>query len=174
MPCTFINCLSGQWGGVQYKWYQGSKSCLVYFAGVVCKMYCPALVNSGRVGPGTLVLISRIIVHETKAAALVTKSYSNQDKESVSLLLAVGQISCNIQSLSSSRSLVVGMLVGLLVFWNTLWKSYLNYNARKQKHFDWKLFPHTVVSKKERKITINFLFTQNHFTRKKKIHKTFF
>ena len=62
-------------------------------------MCCPALVNKRRVGQGTLVLISRIIVHETKAAALVTKSYSNQDKESVSLLLAVGQISCNVQSL---------------------------------------------------------------------------
>ena len=100
MPHTFINCLSGQWGGVQHKWYQGSKSCLIYFAGVVCKMYCPALVNKSRAGQGTLVSISRNIIHGTKAAALVTKSYSNQDKGSISLLLTVGQISCNVQSLS--------------------------------------------------------------------------
>ena len=99
MPHTFINCLSGQWGGVQHKWYQGSKSCLIYFAGVVCKMYCPALVNKSRAGQGTLVSISRNIIHGTKAAALVTKSYSNQDKGSISLLLTLGQISCNVRIL---------------------------------------------------------------------------
>ena len=63
-------------------------------------MYCPALVYKSRAGQGTLVLISRNIIHETKAAALVTKSYSNLDKELLSLLLTVVQISCNIQSLS--------------------------------------------------------------------------
>ena len=84
MPHTFINCLSRQWGGIQHKWYQGSSSCLVYFAGVVWKMYCPTLWNKSRAGQGTLVLISRIIIHGRKAAALVTKSYSNQDKESIS------------------------------------------------------------------------------------------
>ena len=98
-PHTFINCLLRQWGRLQHKWYQASKSCTVYFAGVVCKMYCPALVNKSRAGQGTLVSISIIIIHGTKAAALVTKSYSNQDKESLSLLLTVGQISCNVQSL---------------------------------------------------------------------------
>ena len=85
-------------GRVQHKWYQGSKSCLIYFAGVVCKMYCPALVNKSRAGQGTLVSISRNIIHGTKAAALVTKLHSNQDKGTKSLLLTVGQISCNVQS----------------------------------------------------------------------------
>ena len=99
LPHTFINCLLGQWGGVQDKWYQGSKSCLNYLAGVVCKMYCPALVYKSKAGQGTLVSISRDIIHGTKAAALVTKSYSNQGKESTSLLLTLGQISCNVQSL---------------------------------------------------------------------------
>ena len=64
-------------------------------------MYCPDLVYTSRPGQGTLVLISRNIIHETKAAALVTKSYSNQDKESISLLLTVGQLSCNVQSLAN-------------------------------------------------------------------------
>ena len=59
-------------------------------------MYCPALVNISRAGQGTLVLISRNIIHGTKAAALVTKSYSSQDKGAISLLLAVRQISCNV------------------------------------------------------------------------------
>ena len=61
-------------------------------------MYCPALVNKSRAGQGTLVSISRNIIHVTKAAALVTKSYSSQDKGTISLLLTVGQISCNVQS----------------------------------------------------------------------------
>ena len=56
---------------------RGSKLCLIYLAGVVCKMHCPALVYKNRAGQGTLVSISRNIIHETKAAALVTKSYSN-------------------------------------------------------------------------------------------------
>ena len=99
MPHTFINCLSGQLGGVQHKWYQGLKSRLIYLPGVVCKMYCPALVNKSRVRKGTLASISKNIIHGTKAAALVTKSYSNQDKGPISLLLTVGQISCNVQSL---------------------------------------------------------------------------
>ena len=80
MRHNFMNCLSRQ------------------FMRVVCKMYCHVLVNKSRAGQGTLVLISRIIIHGTKAAALVTKSYSNQDKESKSLLLTGGQISCNVQS----------------------------------------------------------------------------
>ena len=113
MPHTFINCLLGQWDGVQHKWYQGSKSCLVYFAGYVCTMYCPALVYKSRAGQGTLVSISRIIFHGTKAAALVTKLYFNQGKESISLLLTVGQISCNVQSLgSTSRVHKSGSRVG--------------------------------------------------------------
>ena len=90
MPHTFINCILGQWGGMQHKWYQGSKSYLIYFARVECKMDCPALVCKSRAGQGTLVSISKNICHETKAAALVTKSFSNQDKESISLLLTLG------------------------------------------------------------------------------------
>ena len=70
MPHTFTNCLLGQWGRVQHKWYQGSKSCLIYFAGDVCKRYCPALVNKSRAGQQTLVSISRNIMHGTKAAKL--------------------------------------------------------------------------------------------------------
>ena len=31
MPHTSINCILGPWGGMQHKWYQGSKSCLIYF-----------------------------------------------------------------------------------------------------------------------------------------------
>ena len=85
MPHTFINCLLGQWDRVQNKWYQGSKSCL--FLLELCA------------GQGTLVSISRSIIHGTKAAALVTKLFCNQDKGSISLLLAVRLISCNVQSL---------------------------------------------------------------------------
>ena len=62
-------------------------------------MYCPALVNKSRAGQGTRVSISRNIIHGTKAAGLVTNSYSYQDKGSISLLLTVGQMSCNVQSL---------------------------------------------------------------------------
>ena len=62
-------------------------------------MDCPALVYKSIAGQGTLVLISRNIIHGIKAAALVTKSHFNQDKESTSLLLTVGQISSNVQSL---------------------------------------------------------------------------
>ena len=102
MPHTFIYCLLGQWGGVQHKWYQGSKSCLIHLSGVVCKMYCPGLVNKSRSGQETLVSISRNIIHGTKAAALVTKSYSSQDKETISLPLTVAQISCNVQSLGNT------------------------------------------------------------------------
>ena len=105
MPHTFINCLLGQWGRVQHIWYQGSKSCLIKFAGAVSKMHCPALVNQSRAGQGTLVLISNNIIHETKAAALVTKTYSNQDRETISLLSTVGQISCNVQSLADTLHL---------------------------------------------------------------------
>ena len=103
MPHTLINCLLGQWGGVQSKWYQGSKLYLIFLAGAVCKMYCPGLVYKSRAGQGTVVLISRNIIHGTKAAALVTKSHSNHYKESTSLLLKVRQISCNVQSLPKSR-----------------------------------------------------------------------
>ena len=62
-------------------------------------MHCPALVNQSRAGQGTLVLISKNIIHGTKSAAPVTKTYSNQDRETISLLSTVGQISCNVQSL---------------------------------------------------------------------------
>jgi hypothetical protein len=99
MPHTFINCLLGQWSGVQHKWYQGSMSCLIYFARVECKKDCLALWYKSKAGQETLVLISKNIIHETKAAALVTKVYSNQDTESISLLLTVRQISCYVQSL---------------------------------------------------------------------------
>ena len=99
MPHTFISCILGQWGGVQHKWYQDSKSCFIYLAVAACKIYCPALVNRSRAGQGTLVSISRNIIHGTKAAALVTKFYSNQDTGLVSLLLTVRQISSNVQSL---------------------------------------------------------------------------
>ena len=68
-------------------------------------MYCPALVDKSKAGQGTLVSISRNIIHRTKAAALVTKSYSNQDKGLISLLLTVGEISCNVQSLARRGSL---------------------------------------------------------------------
>ena len=61
-------------------------------------------------------MISRNIIHETKATALVTKSYSNQDKESTSLLLTVGQISCNVQSLAGSVQL--SKYVGELAMYN--------------------------------------------------------
>ena len=118
MPHTFINCLLGQGGGVQHKWYQGSKSCLIYLAGVVFKMYCPALVDKSKAGQGTLVSISRNIIHRTKAGALVTKSYFNQDKGSISLLLTVGQISCNVQSLHVSSCgcdvILCGCVVGVV------------------------------------------------------------
>ena len=43
------------------------------------------------------------IIHGTKEAVLVTKSCSNQDKESTFLLLTVGQISGNVQSLARAR-----------------------------------------------------------------------
>ena len=99
MPYTFINCLLRQWGGVQHKWYQGSKSCLIYLVGDVCKLYCPNLVNKSRAGKEILVSISRNIMHVTQTAALVTKSYSSQDKGTICLLLTVGQISCDVQSL---------------------------------------------------------------------------
>ena len=66
------------------------------FSVFVYKIYYPALVNKSRAGHGTLVSISRNIIHGTKAAALVTKSYSDQGKGSVSLLLTVGQISSNV------------------------------------------------------------------------------
>jgi hypothetical protein len=65
-------------------------------------MYCPALVDKSKAGQGTLVSISRNIIHRTKAAALVTESYPNQDKGLISLLLTVGQMSCNVQSLLST------------------------------------------------------------------------
>ena len=96
MANTFINCLLGQWGEVQHKQYKCSKLCPIYFAGVVCKMYCPALLSKSRAGQGTLVSILRNITYGTKAAALVTKPYSNEDKGLLSLLLTVGQISCNV------------------------------------------------------------------------------
>ena len=63
-------------------------------------MYCPALVYTSRAGQGTRVSILRNIIHETNAAALVTKSYSNLDKELTSLLSTVRQISSNVQSLN--------------------------------------------------------------------------
>ena len=82
-----------------------------FFAGAVCKVYCPALVNKSTSGQGTLVSISRNIIHGTEAAALVTKSFSNQDKGSISLLLAVGQISSNVQSLGYA---IVSQIFSLL------------------------------------------------------------
>ena len=78
------------------------QSHISFFAGVVFMMYCPALVNKSTAGQGTLILISRNIIHGTKAAALVTKSFFNQDKGLISFLLKVRQISCNIQSLPVS------------------------------------------------------------------------
>ena len=45
------------------------------------------------------VLSFHALFHGTMADALVTKSYSHQDNESISLLWTVGQISCNVQSL---------------------------------------------------------------------------
>ena len=99
MPHTYINCLLGQWGQMQHKWYMGLKSCLIYLAGVVFQMFCPALVNKRRAGKGTLVSISRNIICGIKAAALVTKSYSHQDKGKISFLLTAGQMSCSVQSL---------------------------------------------------------------------------
>ena len=39
--------------------------------------YYLALVYKSRAGQGTLISISRNIIHEIKAAAMVTKSYSN-------------------------------------------------------------------------------------------------
>ena len=101
MPHTLTNCLLGYWDGIQHIWYQGSKSCLIYFAGVVTKMHCPALVNQSKAIQWTLVLISKNIIHGTKAAFLVTKTYSNQDKDTIAFLSLVGQISSNVQSLVS-------------------------------------------------------------------------
>ena len=69
------------------------------------KMHCPALVNQSRAGQGTLVLISKNIIHGTKSAAPVTKNYSNQDRETISLLLTGGQISCYVQSLEDWQAL---------------------------------------------------------------------
>ena len=99
IPHTFTNCLLGYWNGMQHIWYQCSKSYLIYFAGVVCVMHCTALVNQSNVGQKTVVLISKNIVHRTKAAVLETEFFSNQDKETISFLSIVGQISSNIQSL---------------------------------------------------------------------------
>ena len=138
----FYQLSIGTMGGVQHKWYQGSKSCLIYLAGAVCKMYCPAKVYKSRTGQGTLVLISRNIIHGTKAAALVTKYHSNQDKESTSLLLTVGQISCNVQSLQQA-CLTYREFCWILLLWKKGNKTtYLKYND----HLDFYMNHHIICT----------------------------
>ena len=105
MPHTLTNFLLGYWDGMQHIWYQGSKSCLIYFAGVVCMMHCTGLVNQSKAGQGTVVTISKNNIHRTKAAVLVTEFFSNQDKETISFLSIVGQISSNVQSLPTTSDI---------------------------------------------------------------------
>ena len=64
-------------------------------------MHCTGLVNQSKAGQGTVVMISKNNIHRTKAAVLVTKTYSNYDKETLSFLSIAGQISSNVQSLGS-------------------------------------------------------------------------
>ena len=62
-------------------------------------MHCTGLVNQSKAGQGTVVTILKDSIHRTKAAVLVTEFFSNQDKETISFLSIVGQISSNVQSL---------------------------------------------------------------------------
>ena len=83
-------------------WVQSHVSFILLELGARCIF--SALVNKSRAGQEIPVSISRNIIHGRKASALVTKSYSNQDKGSISLLLTVGQISGKVQSLVSMGS----------------------------------------------------------------------
>ena len=128
MPHTLTNCLLGYWDGMQPIWYQGSKSCLIYLAGVVTKMHCPALVNQSKAVQWTLVLISKNIIHRTKAAFLVRQTYSNQDKDTISFLSLVGQISSNVLSLSISSVNVISWFL-----WSSFMKSLLVYSYQPRE-----------------------------------------
>ena len=69
-------------------------------------MHCTALVNQSKAGQGTVVTTSKNIILRTMAAVLVTETFSNKDKETISFLSIVGQISSNVQSLAGRLAAV--------------------------------------------------------------------
>ena len=69
-------------------------------------MHCTALVNQNKAGQGTVVTISKNIIQRTMAAVLVTETFSNEDKETISFLSIVGEISSNVQSLAGRLAAV--------------------------------------------------------------------